>query len=130
MHETYVVDMYGSEGERRKARRLDVDHYWWEVRDEWIEKFGGNGGLSFLDDEGFRYYLPAYMSYFLRKGSEPNCLTNHLLRGDDGRDFDHMLSATQKAAVAKFLSFVTRRYHCLCPEVFETDWKHYLKSEE
>ena len=58
LHETWVIDRYGSMRERKKARKLDTDQHWWEVRDEWIEEFGGVGGLSFLDDKGFTYYLP------------------------------------------------------------------------
>src|SRR5688500_16982415 len=63
LHETYVIDGYGTKREREKARMKDTDVHWWEVRDEWIEEFGGVGGLSFLDEIGFRYYLPAYMDY-------------------------------------------------------------------
>jgi hypothetical protein len=60
LHETTVIDDHGSVEEREQARLKDTDHHWWDVPDEWIEK---NPGLSFLDEAGFRYYLPAYMSY-------------------------------------------------------------------
>jgi len=66
LHETEAIDFYGSDEERRNARAKDTDRNWQEVDDRWIEEFGGVGGLSFLDEEGFRYYLPAYMTYWLR----------------------------------------------------------------
>ena len=105
LHETAVLDHYGSEEMQRHARRKDNDRHWWDVRDEWIEAFGGVGGLSFLDAEGFRYYLPAYMSYWLRSGQEPNLLTFHL-ENPNRYGFDTLFSPTEKSTIAKFLDYV------------------------
>lgn len=106
LHETLVIDHYGSMRERKKARKLDTDQYWWEVRDEWIEEFGGVGGLAFLDDRGFAYYLPAYMSYWLRTGDEPNCLSRYIA----GRRAHRLrlFTAAQRETIAAFVSFVSR----------------------
>jgi hypothetical protein len=106
LHETWVIDRYGSMRERKKARKLDTDQHWWEVRDEWIEEFGGVGGLSFLDDKGFTYYLPAYMSYWLRTGQEPNCLSFYIAGRRKHRY--KLFTAAQRETIAAFVSFVNR----------------------
>ena len=130
LHETEIIDMYGSDGERRAARRKDTDQRLWQVQDEWIEKFGGVGGLSFFDEAGFCYYLPAYMSYFLRKQREPNSLTFHLSRSR--WDFDLLFSPAQKVTIARFLEFVCSKFHdeCLAPEVFNEIWARHLKTDD
>jgi hypothetical protein len=53
LHETLAIDHWGSEVERRKARELDTDNHWWEVRDEWIQEFDGVGGFAFSMIRGF-----------------------------------------------------------------------------
>ncbi len=70
LHETAVMDNYGSEDERAAAKGMDTDTCWEEVKDEWIEGFhtGTSGGLNFLDKKSFLYYMPAYMSWYLHKG--------------------------------------------------------------
>jgi hypothetical protein len=104
LHETRVIDMYGSADERRHARMQDTDNHWWEVRDDWIEQFDGVGGLSFLDDLGFRYYLPAYMSYWLRTGNEPNCL-GYFIAGSRRHRY-RLFTDAQRQAIARFVQFV------------------------
>ena len=106
LHETEVIDSYGSTRDRQKARKMDTDRYWWEVRDEWIEKFGGVGGLAFLDDRGFAYYLPAYMSYWLRTGQEPNFLSYYIAGPRKHRY--KLFTAAQRETIAAFVSFVNR----------------------
>ena len=64
LHETDVVDACGSDGERAKARRKDTDKRWQDVPEKAIEDH--QEALCFLDPEGFRYYLPAYMRWSLR----------------------------------------------------------------
>jgi hypothetical protein len=106
LHETEVIDFYGSTRDRQKVRKMDTDRYWWEVKDEWIEKFGGVGGLAFLDDRGFAYYLPAYMSYWLRTGEEPNCLS-YYIAGPRAHRLS-LFTAAQRETIAAFVSFVCR----------------------
>jgi len=64
LHETDVVDCCGSAKERAKARQLDTEERWQDVPDNDIEI--QYSALCFLDPEGFRYYLPAYMRWSLR----------------------------------------------------------------
>ncbi len=129
LHETRVLDGpgHGAETARREARLQDTDQHWWEVRDEWIETICGIGGLSFLDDEGFRYYLPAYMSYWLRTGQEPCSLSFHL-RFHNGRDFDNLFSPAEKATIATFLLHLRRQLHDMEAEkTLRKGWRCYLQ---
>ena len=124
LHETEVIDMYGSQDARRQARGLDADCHWWEVRDEWIEQFGGVGGLSFLDDAGFHYYLPAYMSYWLRIGDEPNNLAFHLT-DPKFRDFEKIFRPAEKKIIARFLVQVGGQ---TARKALESYWGRYLEE--
>ncbi len=64
LHEADVIDAYGSSKERAKARRLDTDTRWQDVPDADIEQY--HWILSFLDLQGFHYYVPAYMVWSLK----------------------------------------------------------------
>lgn len=128
LHETAVIDQYGSEAERQKARRNDTDCHWWEVKDEWIEEIRGVGGLSFLDGEGFRYYLPAYLTYWLRKGREPDRLAFHL-ESTQRRDFDQLFQHEQKVAIARCLEYLRVAYDDTHSEkALKKFWHRYLEG--
>ena len=64
LHETDVLDACGSAEKRARARKHDADEKWLDVPDRDIEEHPS--ALCFLDPEGFRYYLPAYMRWSLR----------------------------------------------------------------
>ena len=64
LHEADVIDYYGTEEQRRAARALDTEASWPEVPDADIERYYTI--LSFLDLTGYRYYIPAYMTWALR----------------------------------------------------------------
>lgn len=64
IHEAEVIDDYGSDDERRKARGFDTEESWDQVPDHDIEEC--QDALCFLDPAGWRYYLPAYMIWSLR----------------------------------------------------------------
>lgn len=112
LHQTRVVDAYGSSDELRSALQQDTDTQWTEVQDDWIEQFGGAGGVCFLDPIGFRYYLPAYMDWFIRKGVTSNnisteSLLSSLQRGAIGdATFDQLFTPTQRATIIAFLDYV------------------------
>lgn len=62
LHETIVIDDYGSKAQREKARQGDEKHDWKKLLDnDRIKRVFGNGGLSFYDAEGLRFHLPAYL---------------------------------------------------------------------
>lgn len=123
LHETGVIDDHGSDEEREQARRKDTDKHWWEVPDEWIEQ---NVGLSFLDDAGFRYYLPAYMSYWIRTGNEPWGLEFHLDKHDR---LERILSLNEKKMIALFLDYVGPRFEDVGPgETLDEFWRRYFSA--
>lgn len=64
LHEADVIDGYGSDEMRREARKLDPETRWQDVPEADIEHY--HWALSFFDAEGFRYYIPAYMTWTLR----------------------------------------------------------------
>lgn len=63
-HEARVIDDYGSDAERAQARLEDTENRWQDVPDELL--INGDQIISFLDVKGFRYYLPAYLVWYLR----------------------------------------------------------------
>ncbi len=64
--EAEVVDNYGTQEERARAREIDQDIHWSQVDLEEIDP--GCTALHFVDPAGFRFYLPAYMEYTLKHG--------------------------------------------------------------
>jgi hypothetical protein len=116
LHEAEVLDSYGSDAERQKARRLDTEESWDRVPDRDIE--GRTTALSHLDPEGWRYYLPAYMIWSLRhfrvSGSVVSDLTIYafdLSSCDSGlREYKmnrfRLLNHAQSRAVCRFLRYM------------------------
>lgn len=58
LHQAIAMDDYLTKEEIADARQHDTDTHWWEIPDETIAGFGS--ALSFVDAEGFRYYLPRF----------------------------------------------------------------------
>ncbi len=71
LHEAEVVDSYGTEAERQRARKRDTEADWCEVPDSSIEEC--QNALPHLDPESWRFYLPAYMRHGLRHVTSPRC---------------------------------------------------------
>src|SRR5215210_2470119 len=64
LHEAEAMDDWKSPEEQRAARRLDPETRWQDVPDADISACCS--ALSFLNERGFRYYIPAFMVYSLR----------------------------------------------------------------
>jgi hypothetical protein len=63
LHETVVIDDYGSMEERQAARKRDEKRDWLKlIGDPEFARISGVGGLSFYDAAGLRFHLPAYLS--------------------------------------------------------------------
>ena len=56
--------------ETAEACELDPGTNWEEIPGSWLTRFGANGGFCFMNPEGFRYYLPACMSLYVREPKE------------------------------------------------------------
>ena len=68
LHETQVIDAYGTAEERLAARTPDEKLDWHKLIDDpeitWL--LGAASGMCFLDDIGLRFYLPACLSLGVR----------------------------------------------------------------
>lgn len=118
LHEAEAVDDRLSPAEQRAARSLDPDTRWQDVPDTDISV--SSSTLSFLDEIGFRYYIPAFMVYCLRcwgddwEGVLGSC-EYHLLQESQKslRQSDpasiagrYQFTDAQVGAVASFLRFI------------------------
>jgi len=65
LHEAIAIDDYASQEERMAARRRDREARWQDVTDQDILECPS--ALSFLDPEGFRYYVPTFMILGLKR---------------------------------------------------------------
>jgi hypothetical protein len=98
------------------ARAKDTDTKWQDVPDEWMAEMGlGDVALSYLDPEGFRYYLPAYMIWMLKSwrdgGVENNtedAIIYHLSVNNQPARFS-ILNISQSKAVARFMEFLAEQ---------------------
>lgn len=73
LREADVIDVYGTNDERTAAREQDELHDWQRIPDEDIETH--SSVLCFMDDEGLRFHLPAYMRFSLRRYRESKSMS-------------------------------------------------------
>jgi hypothetical protein len=122
LHEAREIDNHSSQKKRAAARALDVDARWQDVPAADLLRYGG-GSFSFLDDKGFRYYLPAYMICVLTHfGSSKIRSEDYFIYGlcpdlsSKGRRLERfsILTEDQSRAILHFLEFVAKEnsfYH-------------------
>ncbi len=137
LHEAEVLDSYGTEAERRRARTLDTEDDWRRVRDSSIEECPA--ALSFLDPESWRFYLPAYMRCGLRFLTEPRnrAIDQAIYALDEGDDPNlasykrerfRTLNVEQARAVQMFLVFASENEDSCEGQVarhaLEAFWSH------
>ena len=116
LHEAEVIDSYGDDDQRARARRLDTESSWERVPDAAIEEC--QWALSHLDPLSWRFYVPAYMSWslahFLTSDSIVSDFTIYtfLINEDDERlvayaqERFRTLDAAQSRAVCQFLRYM------------------------
>lgn len=103
LHEAIVLDDYGTLEEQKRARLLDTEQHWSEVSERKI--LDCPSALSFLDQKGFLFYLPAFMTLALRnfvadpQGIRSSC-EYHLTH-----DYPHGLQRSQPAEMAQKRGF-------------------------
>lgn len=150
-HEARVIDDYGSAALRAEARLQDTETRWQDVPDELL--VNGDQIISFLDDKGFVYYLPAYLVWYLRfmdceddefSSDTFDSVDFHLLAINREHIEPHydaiitmhlerfkMLNVTQSKSVAHFLVFQIERLKFLseqegeATEMFDRERKTY-----
>lgn len=80
LHEAESIDNRESGEENRAARRLDSEQRWQDVPDIAINACCS--ALSFMDAKGFRYYIPAFLRFGLKRLD--NDLIKHLENDPNG----------------------------------------------
>ena len=116
LHGTQVLDDWGTRDAALAVAELDTDTDWTEVPTADLQRF--DSALSFLDPIGFRYYLPAYMTWDLSRclGLDALWFESHLLfhlgyiaQDDDGQKEyrrTSLLDARQRNAALRYLRFI------------------------
>jgi hypothetical protein len=106
--QTVQLDDYEPEEIVRAGRHVEPPH-WLELVDdaEW-HPFPGIGGYSFIDADGFRFYLPPTMIRIVREPCEwyPGHLVG-IINRFAGWEPESIFSETQCRCVAKFLEFMS-----------------------
>jgi hypothetical protein len=104
--EAHVIDGYGCEEARRLARRSDPGGAWEDLPRDHLEY--GALAIVFLDGEGLRYYLPAFMVHSVIRPSEsdlPDLTIQALVHPPSVDERFELLSARQREAVCLFLRY-------------------------
>ncbi|RYX82142.1 hypothetical protein EON83_20710 [bacterium] len=131
-----------------EARRQDTETRWQDVPEDDIGLGAGHSNLSFLDPIGFRYYIPAYIVWYLRYMDEedpqsPYCDSNTFgsvisaLKLHGGKEWEEytltrfrLFTAKQRKAIAHFLEFdATRRVDLSrnsAQEALRSYWRQFL----
>ena len=109
LHEADALDSYASVDQLERARQLDTDIHWWEIAPEALERF--NGVLIYANAEGFRYYIPAYMTLALRTWQSGSLSVDAAISSlfpvtPNVSERYALLDDNQKKCIAQFLWFM------------------------
>jgi len=127
LHQATVIDNYGSQEEFLAAEARDTEARWQDIPDSAIME--NPGPFHFLDGDGFRYYIPAFMSWAVRNYSTddsdasfftylavlPSIAPREIGRGlGEGFDLqafidERSLSKAQVDAIYRFICFMAVR---------------------
>lgn len=75
LHQTSVIDDMGSEEEMRAAALQDKDQHWSEIPDRLLDQH--DAALSFFDNKGWVYHLPAFLCWVLSSWDSELSSTSH-----------------------------------------------------
>jgi hypothetical protein len=113
IHQAHLEGIFGKGEEWIAAREKDPESHWYEVPD-WKLKTGFST-LSFFDVEGWRFYIPAFMSWSLQNWRTTDSTTADSVLWDlDWGHHEHWskryesLNRAQSEAVHDFLEFFDR----------------------
>ena len=101
---------YCTAEERARVRALDPETRWQDIPDTALEECEDRWSC---DEEGFRFHLPAYMRWHLRKPPERDLLRGGLLYftlspagGTEDAGSWEVFTLEQKRVIARFLEFM------------------------
>jgi hypothetical protein len=119
---------YCTAEERARVRALDPETRWQDIPDTALEECEDRWSC---DEEGFRFHLPAYMRWHLRKPPERDFLRGGLLyfqlspAGGTEEEGDwEVFTLEQKRVIARFLEFVAGDGGPLAQDAWLT-WRSY-----
>jgi len=124
LHQAVVIDDYGTDREFIAAKIRDTEVRWQDIPD--VDIATNPSIFSFLDAKGFRYYLPAYMSWSVKNFENtrydssfftylavlPTIAPREVGRGLgtafdlDGFIKEHLFNKAQVNAIYRFLCFI------------------------
>ena len=114
LDDTYDIDMYR---EPRPTNRRHVS--WQDISEEELFEHGGCGGMSFMDAEGMRFYMPRYLLVELEGltvvGDNDTSLMFHLSYGPEDPRFA-LLTKVQRACLVRFIAFMLPYHAESCSE--------------
>lgn len=116
IHEAREIDCQSSKMKRPAARTLDTEGNWKDVRPEVLDRNAQY--LAFFDAKEMRYYLPAFMTWYLKSdgriGGEELVINLTPLDGISRRFDDRfgLLGDQQSLAVLAFLQHVMVSGEC------------------
>lgn len=137
LREGEVLDEYGDAEQLAAARALDTDTRWQDVSDDDLWKY--NISLTYFDAKGFRYYLPAYMTYDIRHWGQdkfdgfvlPYLILTRLTK--TGRysftmERFSLITPPQGKAICSFLLFLVQHGYSFvdAPDALAEYWNRYL----
>jgi hypothetical protein len=116
LHQARAMDDYESEAQQLFVRSNDTEPYWCEIPDDKLKHF--HDVLVFMDDEGWVFYIPAFMTWILRHLDDPT--DEH-----SGLDWSAILSLTDPGARVSLLNEDQSKCVCrflryldsLCPDI-------------
>jgi hypothetical protein len=133
LHETDVIDDYGTDEARAEARKLDTDQTWEQVPNKDIED--PHFSLSFLDPKGFRYYIAPFMIWSINEADSSGLddfTSLHLNSLDEfsGHAASRLalLNNAQRRAIAMFLLYHSEEDRDSADSVLRFWWQ-YLPNE-
>lgn len=112
LHQAIAMDNYCSDDEIAAARLQDTENHWTDIARETLINF--QSALSFMDEQGCRYYLPAFMIAALEGHislSIPFFKLTHLMGSLRGSTPGQVIATygfdkNQVVAITAFLRFV------------------------
>ncbi len=118
LHETVVIDDYGSREAREMARAPDEKRDWRKlIHDPELTEISGVGGVSFYDAAGLRFHLPAYLSLAVidfDREDAGNALASLMFTLTQFSDYNRgrlaILEAPQRACVRDVLLYLRETY--------------------
>ena len=112
LHQAHLEGAYTDKAEWLAAREMDPESHWSEVPDSKLESI--SSALSFIDPEGWRFYIPAYMCWTLQnwrttgKIAADQVIWNLEYADERATKRYDLLSRVQSEAVYDFLEFFVK----------------------